>query len=116
MSIEIIIDPNVRIEEKRTYAGFEDVVGGFVNDLQPGDAVTVVEEESDYIGSATVFDIDVAKQLVYLTVDWRSLHPRSEGTAGDRPLIPLVRAQYLTSYDTDVTVTSSATMDLAHAG
>lgn len=76
MSVEIIIDLNVRVEGDRTYAGFEDVLGGFVEDLVPGGPVMVVEEESDLVGPATVERIDFARQLIYLNVAWSSLAPR----------------------------------------
>jgi hypothetical protein len=76
VTIEIIIDPNVRVAGNRTYGGFEDVLGGFVGDLSPGDPVTVLEEESGVIGEATVYEINYEKQLVYLEVDWASLRPR----------------------------------------
>lgn len=73
MTVTIIIDPNVRIEEGRTYSGFEDVLGTFVSDLREGDAVTVLEEESGLHGEAVIYAIDPDKELVFLTVDWGSL-------------------------------------------
>jgi hypothetical protein len=78
MSTEIIIDPNVRTAGNRTYAGFEDVRGGFVDDLSPGDAVTAVEEESDVIGEAVVCEVNHEKHLIYLDVDWSTLRPRPQ--------------------------------------
>ena len=81
MSIEIIIDPNVRVAGNRTYGGFEDVLGGFVEDLAPGDPITVLEEESDVIGDGVVYEINHDKQLVYLSVDWSSLRPRPQRSA-----------------------------------
>jgi hypothetical protein len=78
MSIEIVIDPNVRSAGNRTYAGFEDVRGGFVEDLAPGDLVTVLEEESDVIGEAFVAEISEPNQLIYLDVYWHTLRPRPQ--------------------------------------
>lgn len=121
MTVEIIIDPNVRIEGKRTYAGFEDVIGGFVNDLHPGDAVTVVEDESDYVGAAIIYGIDAAKELIFLTVDWSSLQPRETsetagGMSGYTRFTPLVKTTYLTpSLGQEVAVTAAAG-ELAYAG
>jgi hypothetical protein len=99
MTVEIVIDPNVRVEGQRTYAGFEDIIGGFIYDLRVGDQVTVMEEESDVVGAATIYEIDVDRQLVYLTVEWESLHQRTlaERVAARSRFIPLVRASYLTS-------------------
>lgn len=96
MSTEIVIDPNVRVEGNRTYAGFEDVVGGFVSDLRPGDHVTVVEEETDVVGDATVYNVDVGRQLIYLSVEWKSLRPRSPESQAARAKEwrPLVKAFY----------------------
>lgn len=93
MSIEIVIDPNVRVEGNRTYAGFEDVLGGFVSDLVPGMPVTVVEEETDVVGEATVHSVDRARQLVYLTVEWSSLRrrPDREGRLAWTPLVKAYR-------------------------
>lgn len=95
MSIEIIIDPNVRTEGNRTYGGFEDVRGGFVDDLSPGDQVTVVEEESDVIGEATVYQINPERRLVYLVVNWSSLRPRPRVVIDVS--VPLVRAHYISA-------------------
>jgi hypothetical protein len=98
MSMEIVIDPNVRVEGNRTYAGFEDVLGGFVSDLHPGGHVTVVEEESDVVGDATVYSVDIGRQLIYLTVQWQTLRPRSPESQAARAKEwrPLVKASYIT--------------------
>jgi len=98
MTVEIVIDPNVRVAGNRTYAGFEDVTGAFVDDINVGDPVTVVEEESDVVGTATVYEIDAPRQLIYLTVDWPSLHRRTveEKIAAAKAATPLLRASYLT--------------------
>jgi hypothetical protein len=98
MSIEIVIDPNVRVEGNRTYAGFEDVLGGFVSDLHPGDHVTVVEEESDVVGDATIYSVDIGTQLIYLTVEWKTLRRRSpeSQSARAKEWRPLVKAYYVT--------------------
>ena len=98
MSVEIVIDPNVRVEGGRTYAGFEDVVGGFVGDLRPDMPVTVAEEEADLIGEATIHSIDRDRQLIYLTVEWSSLRPRPTDSqiAHRREWSPLVKALLVT--------------------
>jgi len=80
MRIRIAIDPNVRVRGNGTYAGFEDVqwalTGLQVDGLQVGDAVEVFERESDLTGEGRVTEIDGAKSLVYLSVDWSTLRPR----------------------------------------
>ncbi len=63
------IDLNVRVRGNQTVSGFEDVSGL----LAVGDVVEVREPESGLHGRARVTDIDVAKRLVYLAVDWPEL-------------------------------------------
>ncbi|WP_167096869.1 hypothetical protein [Mycobacterium sp. DL592] len=92
MSIEIIIDPNVRVADNRTYSGFEDVLGGFVEDLVPGAPVVVLEEESDVVGNATVYEVDYEKELIYLTVNWSSLAPRLSRPLPSASVSAVVRA------------------------
>jgi hypothetical protein len=100
MSIEIVIDPNVRTAGNRTYAGFEDVRGGFVDDLSPGDTVTVVEEESDVIGEAVVGEINEQNHLIYLDVGWSTLRPRPQTQAfALGGALALVRATVTPSYE-----------------
>jgi hypothetical protein len=65
----IEIDLNVRVRGDKTYAGMEDVQG----QIDVGDEVYVHESESRVIGSARVLEIDSARQLVFLSVDWASL-------------------------------------------
>ena len=78
MTVRILIDLNVRVEGNRTYAGFEHVRGSGV--LSTGVSVEVLEEESGLVGQATITDIDPERELVYLEVDWSSLHePTSRG-------------------------------------
>lgn len=64
---QITIDPNIRIRNNWTYAGFEDVEGQFPG---VGGDVIAVEAESGLSGPARVVDINAAKQLIYLAVDW----------------------------------------------
>jgi hypothetical protein len=123
MSIEIVIDPNVRTSRNRTYAGFEDVRGGFIDDLLNGDAVTVVEEESDVIGEAFVDEINEQKQLIYLNVQWSTLRPRPQVQAAVPPtgVWALVRATLTSSPQSlglGAGVTSSVGVDslLSRAG
>ena len=69
VTTRVRIDLNVRVRGNGTYAGFEDVYGPIaVNDL-----VHVFEPESGFEGEGRVTEIDVAAQLVYLTVDWGAL-------------------------------------------
>jgi hypothetical protein len=80
MRIRIAIDPNVRVRGNGTYAGFEDVQWALtgLTGLQVGDAVEVFERESDLTGEGRVTEIDLAKRLVYVSVEWSTLRPRVE--------------------------------------
>lgn len=69
MITRIEIDPNVRVRGNGTYAGFEDVEGPLVL----GQAVEVYESEADIVGAGKITEIDAARQLVYLSVEWSSL-------------------------------------------
>jgi len=69
VTTRVSIDPNVRVRANGTYAGLEDVSGP----LAVGDAVEVYELEANIVGSGRVTEIDLEKQLVYLSVDWASL-------------------------------------------
>ncbi len=71
MRTRIAIDPNVRVRGNETYAGFEDVRGK-VPDV--GVQVEVWEPESGVVGVGKVTEIDQDRQLVYVKVDWTSLH------------------------------------------
>src|SRR5437773_1721960 len=64
------IDLNVRVRGNGTFAGLEDVEGPLAVD----DAVEVFEPESEVVARGTVTEIDAAKSLVYLSVDWATLH------------------------------------------
>ncbi len=72
--IRITIDPNVRVRGNGTYAGFEDVQGTLAS-LQVGDAVEVFEPENDLTGEGQVTKIDLARRLVYVSVEWSTLRP-----------------------------------------
>jgi hypothetical protein len=65
----VMIDPNIRVRGNATYAGFEDVDGP----IAVGEAVEVYEPESGITGQGCVTEIDAARELVYLSVDWSSL-------------------------------------------
>lgn len=117
MTIEIIIDPNLRIEGNRTFAEFTDVMGGFVNDIQPGDRVLVVEEETDIVGDATVYAIDREKELIDLTVDWPSLRQRPAAEGPGRTLAAVVRVLHTSQPDgPSRTTTTAKDSSLAYAG
>lgn len=77
MTVEIVIDPNLRIEGNRTFAEFTDVAGGFADDLNAGDHVHVVEEVTGLIADATVYQVDSEGHFIDLTVDWSSFRRRS---------------------------------------
>jgi hypothetical protein len=89
----IAIDPNVRVRGNGTYAGFEDVSGP----IAVGDQVEVYEGESNLVGQGRVTEIDVERELVYLSVDWSSLSdevvpqvPQAETTAGRVLFLPVL--------------------------
>jgi hypothetical protein len=67
----ITIDMNKRVRGDQTVSGFEDVVGP----MQVNSDVTVSERESSLVGTATITEVDISNQLVYLRVDWNSLRP-----------------------------------------
>src|SRR5262249_40094652 len=78
VTTRVAIDPNIRVRGNGTFAGLEDVSGPLVL----GDTVEVYESEANIVGSGTVTEIDLDKQLVYLSVDWASLRdaePQGEG-------------------------------------
>ena len=78
--MRIVIDPNVRIQNNWTYAGFEDVFGD-VNGLNPGDWVTAMWAETDQIFDAKVVCLDFERRLIDLAVDWASVRPDARPTA-----------------------------------
>lgn len=118
MTIEIIIDPNLRIEGNRTFAEFTDVMGGFITDIQQGDHVLVVEEETDVIGDATIRAIDHEKEFIDLTVDWQSLRQRSSAETPGRTLAAVVRVLHTSQPEAPGLTTTTAARDgnLAYAG
>jgi hypothetical protein len=69
--MRIVIDPNVRIENNWTYAGFEDVFGD-VDALRPDDWVTAMWDETDMIFDAKVVCLDFERRIIDLAVDWKS--------------------------------------------
>ncbi|ROQ96791.1 hypothetical protein EDE04_3260 [Streptomyces sp. 2132.2] len=69
MTTRIEIDPNVRVRGNGTRAGLEDVTGP----LRIGLEVEVYEPESGLVGPGRVTEIDPAKQLVFLSVEWHQL-------------------------------------------
>lgn len=77
MTIEIAIDPNVRVAGNLTYAGFEDLIHGSADTIAPGEAVIVREVEADLVGCGIVTGIETDKQLIFLLVDWPSIRPAS---------------------------------------
>ncbi|MFC9761664.1 hypothetical protein [Rhodococcus jostii] len=73
MTITIVIDPNLRVGDNNTLAGFDDVIEGS-SDLVAGLHVGVLEPESGLFGDARIVRIDHGKKLVELAVDWKLLH------------------------------------------
>ncbi|MBV9764110.1 MAG: hypothetical protein JOZ48_04620 [Acidobacteriaceae bacterium] len=69
----ISIDPNIRVRGNGTVAGFEDVDGYLLVGLD----VEIYEEEADIVGRGKVTEIDVDRQLVFLSIDWGSLQDAS---------------------------------------
>lgn len=74
MTVSIAIDPNLRIDNNATLAGFEDVLSGSISELGGGLSVTVEEPESGAIGNGHILAIDPVKRLIQLAVDWKSMH------------------------------------------
>lgn len=67
---EVVIDLNARTHHNHTFASLARVRG----QVMPGSSVTVVEPESELVGTAVVAKIDASKGLIILDVDWASLH------------------------------------------
>jgi len=83
MSVELAIDPNVRVAGNETYAGFEDILDGKIEDIQEGLSITVREPEAGLVGDGTVSRVDRLRELIYISVDWKSLrHVRSSLLCG----------------------------------
>jgi hypothetical protein len=74
MTVSIAIDPNLRIDNNATLAGFDDILTGSVSELDGGMSVMVSEPESGAVGSGQVLVIDRARKLIQLAVDWKSMH------------------------------------------
>lgn len=70
------IDPNIRVRGNQTRTGLKHVHGP----IAVGFEVTVYESESGIEGVGTITDINHAKRLVWLAVDWASLQPKEEAT------------------------------------
>lgn len=77
MVARIAIDPNIRVRGNQTFAGIEDVEG----DVAAGSHVVVYERESGLTGPAEVTEVDRARGLVYLDVDWTRLRERNRRPA-----------------------------------
>ncbi|GAA3801056.1 hypothetical protein GCM10022403_039180 [Streptomyces coacervatus] len=72
MITRIEIDPNVRVRGNGTRAGFEDVRGPIAVNMP----VEVFEPESGLVGPGRVTEIDPARRLVFLSVEWSKLEER----------------------------------------
>lgn len=74
--VRIAIDLNVRVPGHRTYTGFEDVDGaaGRWPPVAVREHVTVFERECLLEGDAVVDEVDLDRRLVFLKVDWASMH------------------------------------------
>jgi hypothetical protein len=72
MLTEILIDPNVRVEDNLTFSGFEDVIGDIPRE---GEYVVVREPEGNLSTIGHVQRVDQHDELVYLAVNWRTLVP-----------------------------------------
>lgn len=76
MGTRVMIDPNVRVRGNGTYSGFEDVDGQMI----VGELVEVYEPESGLVGSGRITEIDVERELVFLSVDWASLKNQEQAS------------------------------------
>lgn len=63
------IDPNIRVRGNQTRVGLEDASGP----LEVGMDVMVLESESGLSGPGRVLEIDTARGLVFLEVEWSAL-------------------------------------------
>lgn len=68
-------DPNVRVGQRGTFVGFEDVVGESA--ISVNSVVELFEPESQIYGTGRVTSIDLERELIYLDVDWSRLAQRS---------------------------------------
>lgn len=71
------VDLNVRVRGNKTYAGYEDVVPEGAT-LVVGEQVLIWEPEDDIVTDGTVIELDDAKQIVYLDVEWYSFRDAGE--------------------------------------
>lgn len=69
------IDLNVRVRGNWTFTGLEDADGP----VEVGDIVQVFEPESGLEGHGRVEEVDEARQLIYLSVDWASVREPDDG-------------------------------------
>jgi hypothetical protein len=72
------IDLNIRVRRNWTFVGIEDVDGS----IEVGQVVEVFESESGVVGVGQIQEIDVERQIVYLSVEWGSLKQPSSITRG----------------------------------
>lgn len=63
------IDPNVRVRGNQTRVGLEDADGP----LEVGMDVVVLESESGLSGPGRVLEVDAARGLAFLEVEWAAL-------------------------------------------
>ncbi len=70
--VTVEIDPNVRIEDNRTFSRLRDVSGAITLNR----SVVAVESDAGLVGEGTVASIDLVRGFVVLDVDWTSLRPR----------------------------------------
>jgi hypothetical protein len=64
------IDLNVRVRGGQTYSGLEDIYGEMP---AVGDIVMVFQPDECVEAPATVEDIDLRKELIYMSVSWSDL-------------------------------------------
>lgn len=69
--VQVEVDPNVRVRGNQTYSCFRHVRGADLPAI--GDPVQVVEPESGLTGTGTVTDLDHEAEIIYIRVDWRGL-------------------------------------------
>jgi hypothetical protein len=70
MTAVITIDPSVRVRDDQTCAKFEAVVGPMV----VGQPAMVLDPQSGRVGDGEITEVDHDAGVVYLSVDWDSLH------------------------------------------
>jgi hypothetical protein len=68
VTVRVTVDLNVRVRGNQAYSTVEDADGP----VAVGDKVLAVEQETGVWADATVTEVDGARGLVYLAVDWGS--------------------------------------------